>query len=41
MNYVRTTAGHAVILDDSGDWTMGTLYDLKIGAITGKDSAKR
>jgi len=29
---VRTTAGHPVILVDSGDWTMGTLYDLTLGS---------
>jgi 2',3'-cyclic-nucleotide 2'-phosphodiesterase (5'-nucleotidase family) len=32
VNYVRTTAGHPVILVDSGDWTMGTLYDLTLGS---------
>ncbi len=31
-NYVRTTAGHPVILVDSGDWTMGTLYDLTLAS---------
>jgi 2',3'-cyclic-nucleotide 2'-phosphodiesterase (5'-nucleotidase family) len=30
-DYVRATAGHPVILVDSGDWTMGTLYDLTLG----------
>ncbi|HEY4640731.1 MAG TPA: metallophosphoesterase [Thermoanaerobaculia bacterium] len=30
VNYVRGTAGHPVILVDSGDWTMGTLYDLTL-----------
>jgi len=30
--YVRTTAGHPVILVDSGDWTMGTLYDLTLAS---------
>jgi 2',3'-cyclic-nucleotide 2'-phosphodiesterase (5'-nucleotidase family) len=29
---VRATAGHPVILVDSGDWTMGTLYDLTLGS---------
>ena len=28
---VRASAGHPVILVDSGDWTMGTLYDLTLG----------
>jgi 2',3'-cyclic-nucleotide 2'-phosphodiesterase (5'-nucleotidase family) len=32
VNYVRTTAGHPVLLIDSGDWTMGTLYDLTLGS---------
>ncbi|MDQ6801237.1 MAG: metallophosphoesterase [Acidobacteriota bacterium] len=32
VNYVRTTAGHPVILVDSGDWTMGTLYDLTLAS---------
>ncbi len=27
---VRSTAGHPVVLVDSGDWTMGTLYDLTL-----------
>src|SRR5205085_6373350 len=31
VNEVRATAGHPVILVDSGDWTMGTLYDLTLG----------
>src|SRR5258708_39148271 len=31
VNNVRTSAGHPVILVDSGDWTMGTLYDLTLG----------
>ena len=30
VNNVRTTAGHPVLLVDSGDWTMGTLYDLTL-----------
>lgn len=32
VNFVRATAGHPVILVDSGDWTMGTLYDLTLGS---------
>ena len=32
VNYVRQTAGHPVVLVDSGDWTMGTLYDLTLGS---------
>lgn len=32
VNYVRSSAGHPVILVDSGDWTMGTLYDLTLGS---------
>jgi 2',3'-cyclic-nucleotide 2'-phosphodiesterase (5'-nucleotidase family) len=31
VNSVRATAGHPVVLVDSGDWTMGTLYDLTLG----------
>ena len=31
INYVRSSASHPVILVDSGDWTMGTLYDLTLG----------
>jgi 2',3'-cyclic-nucleotide 2'-phosphodiesterase (5'-nucleotidase family) len=31
INYVRQTADHPVILVDSGDWTMGTLYDFTLG----------
>ena len=31
VNQVRATAGHPVVLVDSGDWTMGTLYDLTLG----------
>src|ERR1700737_4943031 len=30
VNYVRATAGHPVVLVDSGDWPMGTLYDLTL-----------
>src|SRR5881227_3668442 len=30
INSVRATAGHPVIVVDSGDWTMGTLYDLTL-----------
>ena len=29
---VRATAGHPVVLVDSGDWTMGTIYDLTLGS---------
>src|SRR5207253_11420324 len=32
INYVRATAGHPVVLVDSGDWTMGTLYDLTLSS---------
>jgi 5'-nucleotidase len=32
VNYVRATAGHPVVLVDSGDWTMGTLYDLTLAS---------
>lgn len=32
VNFVRTTAGHPVVLVDSGDWTMGTLYDLTLAS---------
>lgn len=32
VNFVRSTAGHPVILIDSGDWTMGTLYDLTLAS---------
>jgi 2',3'-cyclic-nucleotide 2'-phosphodiesterase (5'-nucleotidase family) len=32
VNYVRATAKHPVVLVDSGDWTMGTLYDLTLGS---------
>jgi len=32
VNNVRNTADHPVLLVDSGDWTMGTLYDLTLGA---------
>ncbi|HEX9080739.1 MAG TPA: metallophosphoesterase, partial [Holophagaceae bacterium] len=31
VNEVRATAGNPVVLVDSGDWTMGTLYDLTLG----------
>jgi 2',3'-cyclic-nucleotide 2'-phosphodiesterase (5'-nucleotidase family) len=31
VSNVRATAGHPVVLVDSGDWTMGTLYDLTLG----------
>ncbi len=30
VNYVRGSAGHPVVLVDSGDWSMGTLYDLTL-----------
>ena len=30
--FVRSTTTHPVILVDSGDWTMGTLYDLTLGS---------
>lgn len=30
ISAVRATAGHLVVLVDSGDWTMGTLYDLTL-----------
>ena len=32
VNYVRATAGNQVLLVDSGDWTMGTFYDLTLGS---------
>lgn len=32
VEYVRATAGHQVILVDSGDWTMGTLYDFTLSS---------
>ncbi len=32
VNYVRANTKHPVILVDSGDWTMGTLYDLTLGS---------
>lgn len=31
VKYVRASAGHPVILVDSGDWSMGTFYDLTLG----------
>jgi 2',3'-cyclic-nucleotide 2'-phosphodiesterase (5'-nucleotidase family) len=31
VNYVRSSTSHSVLLVDSGDWTMGTLYDLTLG----------
>ena len=31
VKHVRASAGHPVVLVDSGDWTMGTLYDLTLG----------
>jgi 2',3'-cyclic-nucleotide 2'-phosphodiesterase (5'-nucleotidase family) len=30
VSQVRATAGHPVLLVDSGDWTMGTMYDLTL-----------
>lgn len=32
VDFVRSTTTHPVILVDSGDWTMGTLYDLTLGS---------
>lgn len=32
VSHVRATAGHPVVLVDSGDWTMGTLYDLTLAS---------
>ncbi|HEY2321300.1 MAG TPA: metallophosphoesterase [Thermoanaerobaculia bacterium] len=32
VSSVRRSAGHPVILIDSGDWTMGTVYDLTLGS---------
>ena len=32
VGYVRSTAGHPVVLVDSGDWTMGTIYDLTLAS---------
>lgn len=32
VKYVRASAGHPVVLVDSGDWTMGTLYDLTLAS---------
>ncbi len=32
VSFVRASAGHPVVLVDSGDWTMGTLYDLTLGS---------
>lgn len=31
VNHVRHSTEHPVVLVDSGDWTMGTLYDLTLG----------
>src|SRR5262245_45997090 len=31
VNYVRSSTSNPVLLVDSGDWTMGTLYDLTLG----------
>src|SRR5690348_3420281 len=30
VKYVRANTSHPVILVDSGDWTMGTVYDLTL-----------
>ena len=32
VGYVPSTTTHPVLLIDSGDWTMGTLYDLTLGS---------
>lgn len=32
VEFVRNSTTHPVILVDSGDWTMGTLYDLTLGS---------
>ncbi|HSP34733.1 MAG TPA: metallophosphoesterase [Thermoanaerobaculia bacterium] len=32
INSVRSSATHPVVLVDSGDWTMGTIYDLTLGS---------
>jgi 2',3'-cyclic-nucleotide 2'-phosphodiesterase (5'-nucleotidase family) len=32
VNYVRSNTSHPVVLVDSGDWTMGTLYDLTLAS---------
>lgn len=31
VEFVRSSTNHPVIVVDSGDWTMGTLYDLTLG----------
>lgn len=31
VNHVRASTDHPVVLLDSGDWSMGTLYDLTLG----------
>ncbi|HJW72074.1 MAG TPA: metallophosphoesterase [Geothrix sp.] len=31
VNQVRSSAGNEVVLVDSGDWSMGTIYDLTLG----------
>lgn len=31
VDFIRATVGHPVVLVDSGDWSMGTLYDLTLG----------
>ena len=33
IRHVRHMAHHPVVLVDSGDWTMGTLYDLTLGKV--------
>jgi 5'-nucleotidase len=32
VSYVRANTSHPVVLVDSGDWTMGTLYDLTLAS---------
>ncbi|HEX7528690.1 MAG TPA: metallophosphoesterase, partial [Thermoanaerobaculia bacterium] len=32
VDYVRSSVKHPVVLVDSGDWTMGTLYDFTLGS---------
>jgi 2',3'-cyclic-nucleotide 2'-phosphodiesterase (5'-nucleotidase family) len=32
VKYVRSNTNHPVVLVDSGDWTMGTLYDLTLAS---------
>jgi 5'-nucleotidase len=33
VEQVRASCGHAVLLVDSGDWSMGTVYDLTLGRL--------